>query len=130
MSKKCDRLHQWFNSLKRFNFPFDDKEIPLNGIYILFEKGELAHGTDRIVRIGTHNGDKQLRPRLKQHFLKENKDRSIFRKNIGRSLLNRDNDSFLKYWEYDLTSRKGREKYQDLVDFEKQKEVEKRVTHI
>jgi len=28
----------------------------------------------------------------------ENKDRSIFRKNIGRALLNKDNDPFIEQW--------------------------------
>jgi len=76
-------------------FPFCEDQIPLNGIYILFEKGELAHNTDRIVRIGTHTGINQLRSRLKQHFIVENKDRSIFRKNIGRALLNKNHDDFI-----------------------------------
>jgi hypothetical protein len=128
MSEKCDKLHRWFNRRKRHDFPFDEKDIPFNGIYVLFENGELAHGTDRIVRIGTHTGDKQLRSRLKQHFIKENKDRSIFRKNIGRALLNRDKDAFLEEWELDLTSRKAKDKYGDLIDLEKQKEIEKRTT--
>ena len=56
---------------------------------VLFETGELAHGADRIVWVGTHTGSNEMPSRLKQHFLKENKDRSIFRKNIGRALLNR-----------------------------------------
>lgn len=89
MSKNCHTLHQWFNGMKKFSFPFDKQEIPQNGIYILFEKGEFAHSANRIVRIGTHTGENQLRSRLIQHFLKENKDRSIFRKNIGRALLNK-----------------------------------------
>lgn len=128
MSEKCKQLHQWFNNLEKMNFPFDDRKIPHNGIYILFEKGESAHKTDRIVRIGTHTGKNQLRSRLKQHFIKENKDRSIFRKNIGRALLNRDKDPFLDQWELDLTSRRAKEEYSALIDVEKQKEVEKNVS--
>lgn len=132
MSEKCKQLHQWFNNLERISFPFDERKIPRNGIYILFEKGETAHGMDRIVRIGTHTGKNQLRSRLKQHFIKEDKDRSIFRKNIGRSLLNRGKDPFLEQWEIDLTSREAKEKYLALIDFEKQeekqKEIEKRVS--
>ena len=96
MSKQCKTLHKLFNSMKRFSFPFDEEAIPKNGIYILFEKGERAHEADRIVRIGTHTGSNQLRSRLKQHFLNENKDRSIFRKNIGRAILNKNKDSFLE----------------------------------
>jgi len=128
MSEKCKQLHQWFNNLEKMNFPFDDRKIPHNGIYILFEKGESAHKTDRIVRIGTHTGKNQLRSRLKQHFIKENKDRSIFRKNIGRALLNRDKDPFLDQWELDLTSRRAKEEYSVSIDVEKQKEVEKNVS--
>jgi hypothetical protein len=128
MSEKCKLLHQLFNNLERTNFPFDEKKIPLNGIYILFEKGEIAHNIDRIVRIGTHTGKDQLRSRLKQHFINENKDRSIFRKNIGRALLKKDKDSFIEQWEIDLTSNKVKEEYFAYIDSEKQKEIEKRVS--
>lgn len=128
MSKNCNTIHQWFNGMKRFTFPFDKQDIPQNGIYILFEKGEFAHTTNRIVRIGTHTGQNQLPSRLFQHFLKENKDRSIFRKNIGRALLNKNNDSFLEKWELDLTTRHAKNQYSELIDFNKQKEIEKRVT--
>ncbi len=129
MSKSCYILHQWFNSLHKFRFPFDKKLIPQNGIYILFEDGEFAHNTNRIVRIGTHRGNNQLRSRLFEHFITENKDRSIFRKNIGRALLNKDRDSFLKEWELDLTTKNTREQFSDKIDFDKQKQVEKKVTN-
>lgn len=128
MSEKCKQLHQWFNNLERINFPFDESKIPSNGIYILFEKGETAHNMDRIVRIGTHTGKNQLRSRLKQHFINENKDRSVFRKNIGRAILNRDEDPFLKEWEIDFSTRKAKEEYSALIDFDKQKEVETNVS--
>ena len=90
MSKYCSELHKIVNKMERFEFPFNREDIPKNGLYILFEKNELGHDGDRIVRIGTHTGQSQLRSRLKQHFMNENKDRSIFRKNIGRALLNKD----------------------------------------
>ena len=128
MSQLCNELHQLFSQRQRFYFPFDKSKIPSDGIYILFEQGELGHDTDRIVRVGTHTGDNQLRSRLREHFINENKDRSIFRRNIGRAILNREQDPFLKQWDLDLTSRKEREKYQNVIDFDKQKQVEKRVT--
>ncbi|MBU3918915.1 hypothetical protein KKC63_03375 [Patescibacteria group bacterium] len=129
MINNCGLIHGWFNELPRIKFPFDEKEIPLNGIYVLFEKGEKAHNRkDRIVRIGTHTGDDQLRSRLKQHFINENKDRSIFRKNIGRALLSKNKDSFLKNWEIDLTTKEAKGKYSGSMDFKKQKEVEKEVS--
>ena len=92
------------------------------------KKGETAHGANRIVRFGTHTGNDQLRSRLKQHFLVENKDRSIFRKNIGRAFLNRDRDPFLSDWELDLTARKAKEQHSGRVDIARQQAIERRVS--
>jgi len=128
MSTICERFHHLFAQQRRFIFPFDEYKIPRNGIYVLFEKGETGHGTDRVVRIGTHTGENQLRSRLKQHFLKENKDRSIFRKNIGRALLHGDGDPFLQQWNLDLTTRKAKNEYVDAIDWDKQKATEHRVS--
>lgn len=128
MSKICEELHKLLNSMKRFKFPFNENEIPLNGIYALFEKGEKGHELDRIVRIGTHTGKNQLRSRLKQHFINENKDRSIFRKNIGRAILNKERDSFINSWNKDLTTKKAKEKFSQSTDFNKQREIEKKVS--
>jgi len=128
MSGLCVALHAAFASLPRLRFPFENARIPKNGLYILFEEGETAHETDRIVRIGTHTGQDQLPSRLKQHFLKENKDRSIFRKNIGRALLNRESDPFLEQWEIDLTTRDAKQKFSSLIDQEKLQATERRVT--
>lgn len=83
---------------------------------------------DRIVRVGTHTGDNNLPSRLVQHLNNENKDRSIFRKNIGRAILNKSKDSFLDEWEIDLTPKTAKEKYSDLVNSEKLKATEKKVS--
>ncbi|HBC41109.1 MAG: hypothetical protein ACK5EU_13925 [Pseudanabaena sp.] len=128
MSNECAEVHKLTNNLERHYFPFDKSKIPLNGIYVLFEKNEKAHGQDRIVRIGTHTGNNQLFMRLQQHFLNENKDRSIFRKNIGRALLNKQNDPFLEFWDIDLTTRKAKDKYLNLIDFAYQQVIEKQVS--
>lgn len=128
MENNCSKLHKIFNDCKHHSIPYNENEIPKNGIYILFEKGEFAHGGKRIVRIGTHTGADQLRSRIKQHFLSKNKDRSIFRKNIGRAILNSKNDCFIEQWEWDLTTRANKEKYSDLLDKEKQEMIENQVT--
>jgi hypothetical protein len=65
---------------------------------------------------------------LQQHFLNENKDRSIFRKNIGRALLNREGNPLLQHWEIDLTSRKARKRYAHTIDYAAQQQIEQRVT--
>jgi hypothetical protein len=128
LSAECEAIHKLAWELERYGFPFDESKIPLNGIYILFQKGEEGHQGERIVRIGTHTGDNQLRSRLKQHFLNQKKDRSIFRKNIGRALLNQSNDPFLEYWEIDITTRKAKEKYSSLIDLDYQKTIEAQVS--
>lgn len=128
MSRECKILHDLVCSLKRFYFPFDDSAIPEDGIYVLFEKREIGHGAERIVRIGTHTGEGQLPSRLRQHFLNENKDRSIFRKNIGRAILKKANDPFLEQWELDLTTRRNKAKYSHKIDLDRQKEIESKVS--
>ena len=128
MTDICEQLHRCFNHRKRFRFPFDSAAIPHNGIYILFETGESAHGGDRIVRVGTHTGENQLRSRLKQHFILENKDRSIFRKNIGRALLAKNRDPFASDWELDLTASLAKQQHGLIINRERQKEIEKDVS--
>jgi hypothetical protein len=128
MSAICSQLHSLARRGKEHSFPFDRALLPLNGIYVLFESGEEAHGGRRIVRVGTHTGDDQLPSRLVQHFVSENKDRSIFRKNIGRALLNKAGDSFLAEWELDRTSRAARERHGVERETAKRQAVEGDVT--
>jgi hypothetical protein len=128
VSAICEQLHLLFSSQEIFQFPFNPSRLPSNGIYILFEDSEFSHGTKRIVRVGTHTGKDQLRSRLQQHFMQENKDRSIFRKNIGRALLRKTEDPFLGQWELDLTTRAAKEKYQAQIDARYLLEVEKKVS--
>lgn len=128
MSALCHALHQLVSRLPLHSFPFDESSIPEDGIYLLFEEGEIAHGQRRIVRVGTHTGDRQLRPRLRQHFVQQNKDRSVFRKNIGRALLHRANDPFLSDWNLDLTTAAARRTHAGRIDFGKQRLVETMVS--
>ncbi len=77
---------------------------------------------------GTHTGKNQLLPRLNQHFLKANKNRSIFRKNIGRCILNKEKSDYLSVWEIDTTSRAERERVSAIIDFDFERELEKRIS--
>ena len=129
MSELCAALHEWARGKERIGFPFDGESIPSNGIYLLFEKREKGHRGDRIVRVGTHRGDGNLFSRLREHFLVENKDRSIFWKNIGRALLAKDGDPFLAQWELDLTSHEGKVANIGKVDQLKKDRTEKNVTN-
>lgn len=124
----CAQLHAWARTLKRHSFPFDESRLPHDGMYLLFEKGEKAHGGERVVRVGTHTGVGQLRSRLRQHFVVENKDRSIFRKNIGRALLNKRSDAYASVWELDMTAAAARKQNGHKLDQAKQLRVERAVT--
>ncbi len=128
MNSACCYLHEKVAELPRFSGNLDGHDVPLNGLYIIFEKGETSHGKDRIVRVGTHTGEGNLRKRIAEHLYFANKDRSVFRKHIGRCILAGRSDPFLDDWERDLTSKGEREKYQHVIDFEKQDAVEKEVT--
>ena len=130
MESLTTRLHILFNEQKRFEFPFkqQENEIPKNGIYIIFENGEKFGDLDRIVRVGTHTGENQLRSRLNQHFIKENKNRSIFRKNIGRCFLNKDKSSYLPFWELDTTSKADKKKNLKLLNLDFEKQLEKKIS--
>lgn len=115
----CAGLHEIVWSGARFAYPYDWPPDTENGIYIMFETGEAGHGGDRIVRVGTHTGERQLESRLRQHFSLENKDRSIFRKNIGRCFLRRAGDPYLPLWDRDRTARS---KAPCAAEFDPQKE--------
>lgn len=130
MTSLTYRLHGLFNEQKRFSFPFKESEyeIPQNGIYIIFEKSEKFGDLDRVVRVGTHTGEEQLLSRLNQHFVKENKNRSIFRKNIGRCLLNKGKNPYLPLWELDITSKTEKEKNLKSLDLDFEKQIEKKIS--
>ena len=121
-----NELHKIFNGLERFSYPFENRlnEMPDNGIYVKFEKGESYNNLDRIVRIGTDTGENNLKKRLIEHFVTENKNRSIFRKNIGRAMLNKDNNSYLNYWELDTTSKANKEKNLKYINVDLEAEIE------
>lgn len=123
-SSLCVRLHTLFNSLPRYNWERISDISFSNGIYIVFEKGETYHGMDRIVRVGTHTSDGRLINRLRDHFVKENHDGSIFRKNIGKAILNAYHDPYLKIWTLDTSKPENA----ILMDKEKNAGTEARVS--
>lgn len=140
----CRWLHNQLEQLPIVKFPFKVEELPKNGIYFFYEDGEYwGHGgvKPRIVRIGTHK-DGNFRSRIKEHYLLDEskmnfdsnkaapRERSIFRKHIGRALLNKRRDDYLKIWEIDFTSRKNRNEFGRLRDIRKEKEVESEITKV
>ena len=128
MSELCNQLHLLVREGKRFDFSMGYGSIPSNGICIMFEKGEFAHAGDRIVNIGIHTGNNQLKNRIDQHFENENKNRSIFRKNIGRCFLNRTNNPYLSIWNLDTTAKSKKELYSNRIDKELEVEIERQIS--
>lgn len=97
-------LHRLFERLPRYGWR-DIDAIPFeDGIVIVYERGETYRGYARVVHVGTHTAPGRLKQRLKDHFERENRNASIFRKNIGKALLNRAKDPYLDIWSLD-TSR-------------------------
>lgn len=142
MSDLCNWLHEQLEQLPTIKFPFTLEQLPENGIYFFYEKDEIwGHGGNksRIVRIGTHK-DGNFRSRIKEHYLLDESkmkfdstkpaphERSIFRKNIGRALLNKARDNYLKIWEIDFTTKKNREEHGYKRDIEKEKKIESDIT--
>lgn len=126
IDEQCAALHELCRALPRHGFPFDERHIPLNGIYVVFENGETGHEGERIVRVGTHTGKGQLPSRLRQHFVAENKDRSIFRKHVGRCILA--GDPYANIWEIDFTTAAMRAHRGHERNMERQENVEHEVT--
>jgi hypothetical protein len=124
----CAHLHALARAARRYDHTFSKDGLPTDGIYLVFEEGERAHAGDRIVRVGSHTGHGTLPSRLSEHFVKENKDRSIFRKNIGRAMLAKAKDDYLDCWEIDMTSRARRVDPPAGFDADHQSTIEAAVT--
>jgi hypothetical protein len=144
LSEICKWLHEQLEILPIVKYPFDLKTLPNNGVYFFYEEGENASHSNnsiapRIVRIGTHR-ENNFRSRISEHFLlNESKmnfsnetpkpsDRSIFRKNIGRALLNKQSDDYLKIWNIDFTTSDNKKRFSQLRNTSKEKEIEIQIT--
>lgn len=144
MSEHCQWLHEQLQARPVMRFPFDEAELPENGIYFFYEDGEVwGHSGQqpRIVRIGTHR-DGNFRSRVADHYLSGGrrmdlhvnkpapKDRSIFRKHLGRALLSKAQDSYLEIWNIDFTTNRNRQAYSNRRNLAKEREIEEQVTYL
>jgi hypothetical protein len=123
----CTKLHDALKNMPRYTFPGLLGELPSNGVYFVFESGQEGHGGERIVLIGSHTGEGNLAPRLREH-MRLNKDRSILRKHLGRAMLQRDGDPYLAIWNLDFTTRETRELHGHRIESGKQEAVEEAVS--
>jgi len=140
MTETCEWLHLLLEELHIMKYPFKINDLPGNGVYFFYENGEYwGHDSDtshqRIVRVGTHR-EGNFKSRMKDHYLfNESKmnfdrtkspphDRSIFRTNLGRAILNKEKNEYLKIWNIDFTTRKNRDEFSHLRDIELEKKIE------
>lgn len=129
VNELCAKLHELFCNMPRFHSKTIDQVPWKDGIYIMFETGEQYRKGERIVRIGTHTSPGRLKRRLKDHYLAENKDGSIFRKNIGRAMLNKNNHPYLPVWSFDSSDKNmTRHRFGDAFDEEFQAQLEKQIS--
>jgi hypothetical protein len=120
----CDRLHKQFCSMPRYTWN-QISQIPFaNGVYVFFEKDEKYHDMERITYVGTHTSPGRLQGRLLDHFVRENHDGSILRKNVGKAILNANHDPYLLVWAIDTSKSQNR----DLMNKEKNAVVEQQVS--
>jgi hypothetical protein len=100
---RTEALYALVASLPRHDHTFARADLPANGLYLFFERGETVEVNgrlfDRIVRVGTHRGDGRLPKRLRQHF-GGNRRGSVFRMHLGGAILRRDDpgDPRLAAW--------------------------------
>ncbi len=128
MSEICGQIHELFRSRTPLQHPVDQMDVPPDGLFAIFDIGEHAHGGNRIVRLGAHRAAGGLFHRIQEHLDGDNKDRSILKKAIGRAILNRRHDPFLRDWNIDLTSRKSREQLASRIDRGRLREIEAEVS--
>lgn len=67
-------------------------QLPENGVYLFFERGETVRcrgaTMDRVVRVGTHDADGRLHARIHYHYA-ATKNQSVFRAHLGAALMAR-----------------------------------------
>ena len=136
----CQAVHEAARALPRVAYPFNRSDLPRDGIYLFFEVGEYdGHtGDERIVRVGTHkNGN--FRSRISEHYMLSKelnirvdrpapKDRSIFRKNLGRAWICKQNIGYLDVWNIDFTPSQNQQEHAHRRDIVIEREVEGKVT--
>ena len=136
----CCAVHKAARALPRIAYPFERSGLPRNGIYLFFEAGEYDGHTcdERIVRVGTHRRG-NFRSRISEHYLLDGepdiradrpapKDRSIFRKNLGRAWIRRQGIEYLEVWNIDFTASRKRQEHAHRRKVAVERQVETNVT--
>lgn len=99
-----------------------------NGIYIIFEPKNSDGASNRIVRIGTHTGPDRLKGRIRGHYISNRKDGSVFRKDIGLAMLNKERDEYSDIWNLNTSNPQIKKENEDRLNPDFEKMLEERVS--
>lgn len=102
-------LYDLIHSLPVLDGDTPRRQLPANGLYLFFERGEtseaMGYSHDRIVRVGINTAPGRFPNRIRSHYglvnsLGGNKNGSVFRKHLGGALLRsrNENDPRLQNW--------------------------------
>ena len=120
------------------HYPTNRYNMPNSGIYFFYEKGESwGHGRSklRIVRVGTHYSTNFV-SKMNDHYIEKikifknkaaPKDRSIFRKNLGRAIIIRKDINYLNIWNVSFASKINQEMYNSIRNVSLEKRIEEQI---
>ena len=138
MSDVCCELHQLLDRLPMVHYPTNRYSMPNSGIYFFYEKGELwGHGKSklRIVRVGTHYKT-NFASKMNDHYVEKikifknkaaPKDRSIFRKNLGRAIIINENIDYLNTWNVSFASKINQNIHSSIRNVSLEKRIEEQI---
>ncbi len=127
--KTYDKLTELFNQVARHSFPYEEKDMPPNGIYVMFEAGEKHNALDRVVRIGSHIGQNRLFERINEHYIGHDHRDSIFRKHLGRCFLTIDKETnYIGCWDLKIKKTKDKAKNLNRINWDLEEKYENKIT--
>ncbi len=128
----CKRLHEVLNSGLRFGCKSGDYTYPdriiQNGIVVMYEKGEKAHGDDKVVAVLCHRDQNGVLTLLNRQFVLEDSFNGTLRKHIGMCILNRDEHPYLRVWRTMPSISTSVESLTSLRDMDFETVLEKQIT--
>ena len=98
------------------------------GRFLIRAKESPYKPLEEIARRGERHSLDSQQTRASRQLDNRSSRSTILLASMGRAILNRNHDSFLTYWNLDLTTREKRERFAHTVDMTKQSTVEIAVT--
>lgn len=122
-------IHELFSNMPRYDYTKIRDVLFKNGIYIMFNSGEKYLDYDRIVRVGTHREQDNLKKRLRTHFNQMNQRSSIFRRNIGRIIVSERNSDYYTTWNSSRNDLRINREYEREIELEISEYLKNNITY-